>query len=516
MKRNEDKIDRPKIIVIGQQQRCGGSLMVRLFDGHRQVAVHPHENYFGRPYKYHLPQFDIEQPPEIVWRNIFEPQMLAISRLKVGEGGYPLAYDFQCHKQLFVEKYPETPNYKDICLHYLDCLFRATHNSYDLSQIKYYLFFTPRHALYADDILNIFDGSHVIQLIRNPVGFFNSVKSHNRFYDLDSAKFVWRLFFFNVLYCAGKGLSNYHPIIFEDMLVDPACCLEGLFKQIDIHFNDDVLAPTFGGRAWSGDSHFKKLKGIDKEVAYHYKKYLNSEETAFFDEEVVLYERLREKIGRKKDLAKWDEEEVINGLAKFESFLSIYKFEKPINTKGFIFHPEGQKLYSAIIGNRTAELPASFYKISDIDERKLLVRNNELLNNYYPKNIPSLPSQTNNSKLFDENVYAQLFIGIINVYGLQIGESFILKYFHSGFLLRIVDEVIILLRRDPRGLSLKLSFVLFKMILQPGNLSKTQMFHRLMTLLIDKYWSRLLRVCYYPSRIPKNTLCYIRDRFRRL
>ncbi len=467
----DNSMDSKKLIVIGQQQRCGGSLMVRLFDGHEQVAVHPHENYFGRPYKYFMPDFDSKLSPMRVWEDIYEPTMVALSMSQQGEGGYPLRYNFHTHKKIFVKEYPANPTYQNICYHYLYSLFKATSDYCNLNTAKYYLYFTPRHALYADDILRVFKGCHVIQVIRNPLGYYNSVKSHNRFCDIYSVKFIWRIFFYNVLRCTKKKLSNYHPIIFEEMLSSPENTLRGLCHDIGIVFNENLLIPTFGGIPWSGNSRFRKLRNIDSSVGKHYKKYLKSEEINYFKKEVYLYELLRENLSNKQNISCWNDE-ILEGLNIFETYLSMYKKEKPVNTKGYLLKHDSQKLYDLLVGDNSKQRPSLFYQVSDIEETKILVNSNEMLDIYYPRKIHPLRICKDLFKSLDANSSVQFIIGLINIYGSQIPEDLVSKYLNSTNLSKIVDEVIRLYKKDSRGISLSTLLTLCSRILKSDNSPK--------------------------------------------
>lgn len=482
----------PKIIVIGQQQRCGGSLFTRLFDGHNQVAVHPLENYCGRPYKYHLPSFDVKASPERVWKSIFEPQMMQISRLKKCQG-FPFKYAFLNHKRLFLKNYPySNATYQSIYLHYLDSLFKSISDYSNPANPKYYLYFTPRQALYAEEILRNFEGSHVIQSIRNPLGFFNSVKSHNRFYDLDSAKFIWTLFFFNSLYCMQKSLSNYHLVLFEDLLEEPEYYLRKLCKDLDIEYNKTLLVPKFGKFKWKGDSHFRSLDGIDSNIATHYQKYLKSEEISFFEKEVLLYESLKEKIHTQQDITKWDDDEILKGLEVFKTFLSIYKREKPVNTKAYIFTPEGQKLYDSIIGRRRKRQASVFYVINDIEERSALINLYEMVNNDNSYKIPPLPISKGLSELFDVDLFAQFLIGLVNIYGPQKTIIFVSEHLNSNQLSKAVEAAIQLYKRDSRGISLKFLIFLCKIILNENDLRKLKLFYMIGTLFVT--WLKSIRL----------------------
>lgn len=482
----------PKLIVIGQQQRCGGSLLNRMFDGHSQAAVHPQENYSGRPYKYHLPLIDVNESPENVWKNILEPPMVLVSKFK-NSRGYSIKYDFNNHKHLFLENYPSADiSYQSIFLHYFDSLFKSISEYNNPLNPKYFLYFTPRQALYSEEIINIFEGSHVIQLLRNPLGFFNSVKSHNRFYDINSAKFIWRLFFFNCLYLKKKGLKNYHLIFFEDLLEQPEKCMRNLCADLDINYEKNLLIPTSGGFEWHGNSHFKKLESIDKSVKNHYKNHLNNNEITFFDKELNLFESLRERVGRDQDINSWDSEKISEGLKVFKAYLSEYKTEKPINTKAYVFHSKSLKLYDLMLGTDGKGPESTFFMITDFDERKTLVDSFEMIGQENSTKIPPFLLDENALKALNEESFSQLFLGILNIYGPKTLNLFLSKYLDQNQLSKTKDNAIQLFKRDPRGISLKSLAFLGKMALRSNDSKRIKSLFLIGKLFL--VWLRNIRV----------------------
>ena len=461
-----------KLIVIGQQQRCGGSLLNRMFDGHPKIAVHPQENYCGRPYKYFLPSIDSGDSPDNVWKNILEPPMRLVSQFKRSRG-YPVKYDIHMHKQLFLDNFPsKDSSYSSIYLVYLDSLFKSISEYSHPEDPEYYLYFTPRQALYAEEIISRFQGSHVVQLLRHPLGFYNSVKSHNRFYDIYSTKFIWRLFFFNGLYLQKKGVRGFHLIFFEDLLEQPEKKLKDLCRNLNLDYENNLLTPTSGGLEWYGNSHFRKLKSIDKSVTDHFKKYLSQDEIAFFRKESELFESLRDRVSSHQDIKDWASEEITQGLEAFEAYLPVYKRDKPINTKAYVSHPEAQELYASLLGTDGQCPVMDFFLITDIDEKKTLLDSFETIGREDSNNIPLFSLHEKAVKSLDEESSTQLFLGILNVYGPKTARLFLSHYLDPKKFAKTKDNAIQLFWRDPRGMSLKSLAFLARMALRSRDSKK--------------------------------------------
>jgi hypothetical protein len=53
---------REPLVLISQIQRSGGTLLLQLFDGHRQCHVDPYELKIGHPKKHNWPPLDLSRP----------------------------------------------------------------------------------------------------------------------------------------------------------------------------------------------------------------------------------------------------------------------------------------------------------------------------------------------------------------------------------------------------------------------------------------------------------------------
>lgn len=447
--------EKTSLVLIGQQQRCGGSLLIRLFDNHEQLFVHPTENYFGRPYKYHLPEINVNLSPEDVWKNLQDPPLASGKSVKyIGKGGFFTKYDSKAHLNFFISNYPSNPTYESICLHYLHSLFQAYPDYCYPASPKYYLYFTPRQALYGEEVLKCFRGSHVIQVIRNPLGFLNSAIKHNRYYDRDTAKFIWRLLFFNAVKLIKKNLKNFHIVIFENLVSDPGSQMKALCDKLGVHFSDKLLSPTFSGIPWRGDSSYKKkLNGIDRNVSDHYKKYLDKEEINYFSEEMEYYELLKELCNGGADLRVLEFPQIENYLVLFDQYMDLYKEKKPVNTKSFVEAPNSKELYEKIMGNKFEKKPLYFYQVSNFAENNLLVKTKEIEEKYqisFPI-IHSISGIMNNS--FDIDTWSRYLVSIIEVSDTETALKFVEQITPPQMALKLIAKAAEVIKGiDSRGL----------------------------------------------------------------
>ena len=66
-------IDKP-LTIISQLQRCGGTLLVQLFDGHSECFVHPGEITIGHKRKQNFPKVSKDRYKKI-FHSLFEKEI---------------------------------------------------------------------------------------------------------------------------------------------------------------------------------------------------------------------------------------------------------------------------------------------------------------------------------------------------------------------------------------------------------------------------------------------------------
>jgi len=438
------------LIMIGQQQRCGGSLLTRLFDSHPELYTHPLENYFGRPYKYHWPVIDTSKPIDDIWRELVEyplKHMGRKGRIHKGEHeSYPFLYDSVSHKKMFLEILQGRKMGERIIIQaYFESLFESYSNYTQPQNPRFYSYFTPRQCLYAEEFFSAVPEGHIIQIVRHPAAYYNSVKSHNRYYDIQTAKFLWRLFFFQALYSNLIGWHNYHVVIFEKLVNEPEKTLRGLCANLEIRYHESLAHPTFNGKVWGGDSNFGALKGISKNVIDHYKKFLPQNEIESFAQEIQWYEEYIAEpeidkgfLDRFAKLIQW-----------FQKFLAVYKREKPANTPGMIF--SDPNLYFKVLGHRNS-FHMNYFRLMAEMEAKALFSEQEIES---PEKLTEHVDFHLDAPLFEKLEDSKMFANcVINLWVLKgkSGISEALMWLPStGFSLKdVLENIEYQIKRDGR------------------------------------------------------------------
>jgi hypothetical protein len=374
------------VILVGQQQRCGGSLITKMFDSHPNLHVHPSENYFGRPYKYHWPTISPKDPLTSLWKKLCEYPLKHMSETgKISKGNhnmYRFTYSFSQHTAKFIEHLGKgEKNERKVIQAYLQSLFDSYLNYKHPKEPLFYAYFTPRQCLYAEEFFRVFPDGHVIQIIRHPAAFYNSVRFHNRYYDIQGVKFLWRLYFFQALFSRVNGWNNYHVIDFKQLVDAPENTLKDLCGKLKITFNKSLLQPTFNGERWGGDSHFETLDGVDKNTVDHYKKHLSNQEINYFNEEAEWYEEFFSLsnphtgfLNKFKDT-----------LDSFSKYLKVYKKEKPVNNFGMTF--SDPSINSDLLGCPFNQ-PLDYFRLMSQSETKVFHVQKEIWPDEEVANLP--------------------------------------------------------------------------------------------------------------------------------
>jgi hypothetical protein len=312
------------LIIIGQQQRCGGTLLNRLFDDHSQILSYPFENFSGKPLKYNFPNINIESSNYDLWEQLKEPHFIEWGKQgeipKLYHNKYNFIYNSTFHQKSFIEtleKLKDKTSY-NIFKAYLISFFIANKQitNKELHKVKYILYFTPRQCLYKEEIFKMSIKIKIIHIIRNPLGFYNSAKSHDiKLYSLEYSKLIWRIFYLQAI--TSLNLNNYSIQFFENIVENPKATMKNLSKFLNINYTDNLVNTSLNGQEWLGDSHFEKQKTINPKASDRYKKLLTDSEKNEFTKELELYKNLKNSIHTI--------EKQNNNIVFFENFKSKYK-----------------------------------------------------------------------------------------------------------------------------------------------------------------------------------------------
>ncbi len=271
----------PGYILINSQQRSGGSLFARMFDGHENLCVFPHEMRFSRD-KDRLP------PLEKFKTDDFE----AVLSMLNTEGNFRTTKLFS--KQQY-ENHDITFNYENFLVQFkqlwkkdelksrtmgraflaeAEAFFRVVNDGSlwkGEGVIQYFVGHCARSWLIpADKIFKEFPDSYIIQPIRDPRALFASKKqgySHEEKQSLDIIEMHMTQWIDSIV----QGFKNavrysnrYSVIKYEDLISDPEGTMRNLSEFIGISFDQVLAEPQYLGSSWMGNSAFGPTHGLDK------------------------------------------------------------------------------------------------------------------------------------------------------------------------------------------------------------------------------------------------------------
>ncbi len=271
----------PGYILINSQQRSGGSLLARMFDGHENLCAFPHEMRFSQAK-------DILPPLEKFKTDDFE-EVLSMLNTKGNFGATKLFSKQQYEKHditFYYEKFlvqfrqlwkKDELEYRTMGRAFLaeaEAFFRVVNNGRlwkgdDI--IQYFVGHCARSWLIpADKIFNEFPDSYIIQPIRDPRALFASKNQGHNLVEKHGLDFI-EMHMTQWINSIVQGFKNevrypdrYRVIKYEDLISNPEATMRNLSEFTGISYDQVLTEPHYLGSNWKGNSAFGPTHGIDK------------------------------------------------------------------------------------------------------------------------------------------------------------------------------------------------------------------------------------------------------------
>ena len=225
-------INKP-LVMIGQIQRSGGTLLTQLFDKHPNLISHPSEIYIGHPKKWNWPKINIietKKNPEKTFEKMShkitkESLIFGYSKFSNPKNENEIInykFNYINQKKLFKKliNLNAIKKRRDI----LDIWFTSYFNSFEninLTKKKFIFGFTPRFNLYEDNIKFFFldyPKGKIIHIIRDPISWYSSSKKHSKVYkNLNYSINLWNKSSSAAIKFS-KEYKNFKVILFEDLI----------------------------------------------------------------------------------------------------------------------------------------------------------------------------------------------------------------------------------------------------------------------------------------------------------
>ena len=262
------------LVLIGQIQRSGGTLLTQLFDGHSELHNYPSELILT------IPKWD--------WnKNLNFSSIKQNSTLKQGiltQNYEKLSKDKINHKTRnkfifnpFIEKKIfkslRTNNLRSNFNAYFTAFFNAfiNYKNNKNDKKKFITAFLPRFIIIDKSIdlfFQIYPNGKLINIIRDPRSWLISAQKHSRSYEDTSASLeLWKKNCENSLKYKNKYFEKIILIKFDDLIKNTEMTMRKICSKININFEESLLCPTFNSELINSDSSFKSVIGIvDKSV----------------------------------------------------------------------------------------------------------------------------------------------------------------------------------------------------------------------------------------------------------
>lgn len=262
------------LILIGQIQRSGGTLISQLFDNHSQLFNYPSELILTNPkwdWSKNLNFSTIEQNIHLR-KFIFTQNYEKLSKGKI---------DYKTRNKFIFNPFIEKKVFKslktnDLRLNfnaYFTAFFNAfiNYNSNNINKKKFITAFLPRFIMIDENIdffFRIYPNGKLINVIRDPRSWLISAKKHSdAFKDTLASLELWKKSCENSIKYKNKYFKKIILIKFDDLVKNTELTMKKICLEININFEKNLLSPTFNGEFINSDSSYKSIIGeVDKSV----------------------------------------------------------------------------------------------------------------------------------------------------------------------------------------------------------------------------------------------------------
>jgi sulfotransferase family protein len=258
-------VDQP-LVLMTQAPRSGGTLLMRLFDGHPACHAIPHELSTLLPTSLPLPR-----EADRAWKVLQNPMLEAwfVGGLRAGKGqlsGDSTRYRFllppllqrRVFDHVLGEREPGSD--RDVLDAYLTSYFNAWLDYRPGPAPRWVTGFEPSGILQPDRLRcfrELYPDGRLVSVVRDPAGWAVSAARRNaRYADRRVAIATWREAVETALRLHGERPGEVAIVPFEALVGDTERTMKAVAEFLAIEFSNDLLAPTFNGRATKANSSF--------------------------------------------------------------------------------------------------------------------------------------------------------------------------------------------------------------------------------------------------------------------
>jgi hypothetical protein len=268
-------VDQP-LALISQAQRSGGTLLARLFDGHPQCHVHPHELHIGDRRPHVWPELPLDGDPESWFSTLREEKLgylnergrrevpLKKQASAADERYVPFSLPPALQRRLFldeVERRSPIESEREILNCYMTSLFNAWLDNRNLygSDKRWVVAFSPRRAWGEglERLFGIYPDGRLISILRDPLGWYASAQRRSQATQPEELLEVWKRSVAQMLDASRRYPERVFIVRFEELVLETEAAMRRLASFLGIYYHPQLAVPTFNRYLTGPNSSFE-------------------------------------------------------------------------------------------------------------------------------------------------------------------------------------------------------------------------------------------------------------------
>jgi hypothetical protein len=289
--------DQP-LALICQAQRSGGTLLVRLFDGHPQCHAHPHELHIGDRRPHLWPALALDEDPDAWFERLKEEKVIGLFEkgrrtipLKMPgerpeESNYPCLLPPAFQRLIFleeVERRAPITSERQILDAYMTSLFNAWLDNQNLrgAEKRWVVAFSPRRAWAEgrEKLFELYPDGRLISILRDPLSWFTSAQGRDPEADPQTLLEHWKRSTQEMIDAKGRYGGLVFIVRFDELVRNTEKTMRALAKFLEIDYDPVLTTPTFNGYPVGANSSYEvRSTGVVTDPVERHKELLSDEQ----------------------------------------------------------------------------------------------------------------------------------------------------------------------------------------------------------------------------------------------
>ena len=275
IKYKKNKLIDCNLILIGQVQRSGGTLLNQLFDDHFEIFSYPSELILRKPKsQWYNGNLNFSPLVDRVLRESIKAKNFSKRSNKNEKINNKNRFNFNPYLQKYIYNELKNNNLRNNFNAYFTSFFNSFENySSTYNNKKYVVSHLPKFIFFEKNInlfFQIYPKGYIISIIRDPLTWIRSAKNVGKKsfnIELNELLKIWEKNFDNSFKFKTLFKNRIILINFNHLINKTEDTIKLICRKINIKYDDVLLTPTFNGKSLYSNSSFKSSKGkIDNNV----------------------------------------------------------------------------------------------------------------------------------------------------------------------------------------------------------------------------------------------------------